>query len=207
MKKSLILLALVGICSFSTHAQGTPIVEVNGGYTFQRWYSPPVATPPDSLDFNGFNVGIGYNVTRWLAGVADITGTYNTQSATAQAPESKEHIYSYLFGPRIYPLGHHRLTPYFHALFGVASFHVETPAAVIQMQQIPAFSQTDNNFSWAVGGGLDFSLGRHFAIRLGQFDYQQTRALHSDAVASGVPPDNQNNFKYSAGIVFKFGEH
>jgi len=206
MKKLLALFALFAACGISTFAQGTPVVEINGGYTFQKWYSPPVATPPDSLDFHGFNVGIGYNFKRWLAGVADISGTYNSQDATSLAPASHEHIYSYLFGPRLYPLGHRKLTPYVHGLVGVASYNVETPAAIIDGEPVPAFSQTDTDFSFALGGGLDLSLGKHFSIRLGQFDYQQTRALHSDAVLSGVAPDNQNNFKYSAGIVIKFGE-
>jgi hypothetical protein len=43
---------------------------------------------------------------------------------------------------------------------------------------------------------------KHVAIRLGQFDYQRTQFLRY------VDPsvDNQNNFKYSDGVVFRFGE-
>jgi opacity protein-like surface antigen len=201
MKKPFALFALLAVSSFPVLAQDRgqdrPLFEINGGYTFQRWDTPPVAQPPSSFDFNGFNAGAAFHVTRWLAAVADITGTYNSQGAAGA--NAKTHIYSYLFGPRIYPLGHHKLTPYVHGLVGVATYDINVPAP-------NQFHESNNDFSFAIGGGLDWSIGRHFAIRLGQFDYQQTRFLHADAVASSVPPDNQNNFKYSAGLVIRFGE-
>jgi opacity protein-like surface antigen len=209
MKKLLALFTLLAVSGIPTLAQhrerDTPIFEVNGGYTYQRWEVPPVAqgpTGPTAINFNGFNVGAGYNITRWLAGVADITGTYNTQGAAGS--NAKSHIYSYLFGPRIYPVGHHKLTPYIHGLFGVATYDISIPADVVNM--LPAFHESNNDFSFAVGGGVDWSVGRHFAIRLGQFDYQQTRFLHADAVGAGLSPQNQNNFKYSGGLVVRFGE-
>lgn len=202
MKKLFALFALIAICALTAFAQGTPLIEVNGGYTYQHWDTPPVLLPgPSAFNLNGFNVGLGVNIKQWVAGVADITGTYHSITDPVNG-NSKTHIYSYLFGPRFYPLGHHKLSPYFHGLFGVATYHIDAPA----FNGSPAFSQTDNDFSFAFGGGLDWSVGRHFAIRLCQFDYQQTRFLHSDAAAAGVPANNQNNFKYSAGVVIKFGE-
>ncbi|HYL69094.1 MAG TPA: outer membrane beta-barrel protein [Candidatus Limnocylindria bacterium] len=209
MKKLLALFALLAVSSIPTLAQHrdgeTPVFEVNGGYTYQRWSVPPVAqgpTGPTSLNFNGFNVGASYNITRWLAAAADITGTYNNQGAGGF--NAKTHIYSYLFGPRIYPLGHHKLTPYVHALFGVATYNINIPADLVNM--LPPFQESNNDFSFAVGGGVDWSVGKHFAVRLGQFDYQQTRFLHSDAVGAGLSASNQNNFIYSAGLVVRFGE-
>jgi opacity protein-like surface antigen len=195
------LLAVSGIPTLAQHRDGEiPIFEVNGGYTYMRWQVPSFAQPPSSLNFNGFNAGAAYNVTSWLAGVADISGVYNTQGASGF--NAKTHIYSYLFGPRVYPLGHHRLTPFVHGLFGVATYDLHVPAS----GGVGVFDESNNEFSFAIGGGVDWSVGKHFAIRLGQLDYQQTRFLHSDAVASGASPDNQNNFKYSAGVVIRFGE-
>jgi opacity protein-like surface antigen len=204
MKKLLALFALLAVSAIPALAQergqDRPLFEINGGYTFQRWDTPPVAQPPSSFDFNGFNAGAAFHVTRWLAGVADITGTYNTQGAAGS--NAKTHIYSYLFGPRVYPLGHHKLTPYVHGLVGVATYHIHVPSPDPTL----VFDESNNDFSFAVGGGVDLSLGKRFAIRLGQFDYQQTRFLHNDAVLSGVSPDNQNNFKFSTGLVIRFGE-
>lgn len=190
------------VAQFKSSSQVGPLFEVNGGYTFQRWETPPIFQPgPSSLNFNGFNAGAAYHITRWLAGVVDVTGTYNSTSDPVNGP-SKTHIYSYLFGPRFYPVGHHLLTPYVHGLFGIATYNLDVPA----FGGNPPFSESNNDFSFAVGGGVDLSLGKRFAIRLGQFDYQQTRFLHTDDLNAGLPQSNQNNFKYSGGIVIKFGE-
>jgi len=206
MKKLFAVFALLAFSGIPTLAQGrggeTPIVEVNAGYTYMRWQVPPVLTPPPSdYNYNGFNAGASYNFTRWLAAAVDVSGVYNSQPNTGSGP-SNTHIYSYLFGPRIYPVGHHKLTPYVHALFGISTFDFNAPA----FGGSPAFSLSDNAFSFAIGGGIDWRITRHIAIRLAQLDFQQTRLLHTIAVQSMVPADNQNNFKYSGGVVFRFGE-
>jgi opacity protein-like surface antigen len=200
MKRLLALLALLAACGIPTLAQGRPLFEVNGGYTYQRWAVPTVAQPPSALNFNGFNAGATFNATTWLSAAADITGTYNNQGVNGANANS--HIYSYLFGPRIYPIGHRRLTPYVHGLFGVATYDLSIPA----VGGVPAFGESENDFSFAVGGGVDWSVGKHFAVRLGQFDYQQTRFLHNQSTIAGFSANNQNNFKYSAGLVVRFGE-
>jgi opacity protein-like surface antigen len=206
MKKLLALFALLALSNFSTFAQRrgeeTPVFEVNGGYTFMHWQVPPALTPPpNSYNYNGFNAGATYNFTHWLGAAADISGVYNSQPDTGSGP-SNSHIYSYLFGPRLYPVGHHKLTPFVHALFGVSTFTLNVPA----FGQSPPFSISDNAFSFAFGGGLDWKVTKHIAIRLAQLDYQQTRLLHTLAMQNTVSADNQNNFKYSGGVVIQFGE-
>ena len=192
MKKLFGVFALLAVSGIPTLAQDrrgeSPLFEVNGGYTFQRWDLPSAAQSPggpSALNYNGFNVGGAIHILKWAALAADVTGTYNSNNGA----DTK--IFSYLAGPRIYPLGHHKLTPYGHALFGVATLHIPGNA--------PA---TEGKFSFEIGGGLDWAVLRHVAIRLGQFDYQRTQFLRY------VDPsvDNQNNFKYSAGVVFRFGE-
>ena len=208
MKKLLALFAFLAVSGIPTMAQRregvTPVLEVNGGYSYMRWQVPSFAQPPSSFNYNGFNAGAAYNITNWLAGVVDISGVYNSQGASNSNATS--HIYSYLAGPRVYPLGHHKLTPFVHGLVGVASYHLHVPASGSGPTFIQEFNQTDNNLSFAFGGGLDWKWTQHISIRLAQLDYQQTRALRADAVASGASPDNQNNFKYSGGVVFRFGE-
>src|SRR5208282_4307861 len=93
-----------------------------------RWQVPPaIGTPPNWYNYNGFNAGASYNITHLFAAVADISGVYNSQPNQGEGP-SNTHIYSYLFGPRVYPLGHHKLTPFAHALFGVSTFNLNAPA-------------------------------------------------------------------------------
>lgn len=43
---------------------------------------------------------------------------------------------------------------------------------------------------------MDVNVSKHFAVRLGEFDYEQTRLF------GGNP--NQNNYKFKAGVLFHF---
>ena len=195
MKKLLALFAFLAVFSLPAFAQETPVFQFGGGYTY-RSLDVPFS---DRLNMNGWNATAEYAVARWLSVAADIDGTYKSQTdpdLTATGKD-KTDIYSYLFGPRVYPLGHHRLTPFVHALFGVGHARVSLPAVTGS----PAFAQSENDFTYAIGGGIDFSLGKRFAIRVAKFDYEQTRFFQSGA--PGTP--NQNNFKYSAALLVKLG--
>jgi opacity protein-like surface antigen len=204
MKKLFAVLALLAVSGIPTLAQergggeGTPVFEFGGGYTYRSFNVP--FSP--RLNMNGWNATAEYAVKRWLSVAADIDGTYKTQTDPDPSATGKDKtdIYSFLFGPRLYPLGHHRLTPFVHALFGVGRSSLSLPA--LPDIPVPATNPTENDFTFAVGGGLDFSLGRHFAIRVAKFDYEQTRFYQANA--SGAP--NQNNFKYSAAFLIKLGE-
>jgi hypothetical protein len=50
------------------------------------------------------------------------------------------------------------------------------------------------------GGGLDWNLNKHFAVRIGQFEDLYSRFDTSGFAASG---NSQNSFRYSTGVVFK----
>ncbi|MGH9712726.1 MAG: outer membrane beta-barrel protein [Candidatus Acidiferrales bacterium] len=195
MKNLIALFAFLAICSISTFAQDTPVVQVGGGYTFRSFNVPQSSR----LDMNGWNATAEYNIKRWLAVAADFDGTYKSQPDTLFIGLSdKTDIYSFVFGPRIYPLGHHRLSPFVHAMFGVGRSSVTVPNPP---PTGATFSQSENDFAFTFGGGLDLSLGRHFAIRVAKVDYEQTRFYH--AFTPGAP--NQNNFKYSAAFLIKLG--
>jgi opacity protein-like surface antigen len=176
MKKMLGLFGLFMLASLPAMAQYSgPRVEVNGGYTFLS-FDTPGGGP--RTNFNGWDAGVAFNVTSWLSGAADFDGGYSSPGGTSV------HALSYMFGPRIYPMGHHKVTPFVHALFGDS--HIT----------IPSDSFTDDAFAWEIGGGVDYSIGEHIAIRVAEIDYEQTRNFQ--------PGPNQNNFKYKGGIVFRF---
>ena len=52
----------------------------------------------------------------------------------------------------------------------------------------------------AVGGGFDFKLTHAIAIRPGEFDFLLTR--FGNPVTNNN--NNQDNFRYNAGVVFEF---
>jgi opacity protein-like surface antigen len=152
---------------------------------------------------HGWNATAEYNVNRWLAVAGDFDGTYKSQTDPVPTAlgEDKTRVYTFVFGPRIYPLGHHRLSPFVHAMFGFGHGQVDLPA-LAGPPAVDSSSLSENDFAFTVGGGLDVSLGRHFAFRIAKFDYEQTRFFQS--AAPGTP--NQNNFKYSAALLIKLGE-
>ena len=51
----------------------------------------------------------------------------------------------------------------------------------------------------AMGGGLDVSVSERISIRLLEIDYVLTR--YTNPLTS---TNNQNNFRYLGGVVFKF---
>jgi hypothetical protein len=176
MKKILGLFGLFMLASVPAMAQYSgPRVEVNGGYTFTS-YDTPGGGP--RTNFNGWDAGAAFNVTTWLGAAADFDGSYASPGGISV------HNYTYMFGPRIYPMGHHKITPYVQGLFGGS--HIS----------IPSFPFTDSAFAWEIGGGIDYSIGEHIAIRVAEIDYEQTRDFQ--------PGPDQNNFKYKGGIVFRF---
>ncbi|MBZ5535793.1 MAG: hypothetical protein LAO31_07550 [Acidobacteriia bacterium] len=87
---------------------------------------------------------------------------------------------SYLFGPRLSYRKNERVTPFFQTLFG--GFHTNSGVK-------------DNAFAMTVGGGVDVKVSRSVAIRAAQAEYMLTRSFG----------DTQHNFRFSAGVVFRFG--
>ncbi len=85
---------------------------------------------------------------------------------------------TYMFGPKVAYRSGGRVDPYFHLLFG--GTHVTGASA----------------FSMTLGGGFDYKLQDHFAIRVAQVEYYMTHF-------GGV---RQNNFRFSAGVVIRIGK-
>jgi len=214
MRKLLWIAALALAFPMVAGAQDTPKVELFGGYSYLRVsenvtlvninpdVSPAVRPQPQGtvtttsnpfspLNLNGWNAAVQYNLNSWFGVVADFTGYYGsptkTISGTPVTVDTNE--YNYLFGPRFSYRKSERWTPFVHALFGGGHVHVKGSA--------PGFTPvtfTDNAFSMAVGGGLDLKVANHVAIRLVDADYLMTK----------FGDDHQNNFRYSAGLVFRF---
>ena len=64
-------------------------------------------------------------------------------------------------------------------------------------------------FAMKFGGGVDVGVARHFAVRLGEFNYYMTRFGTSDCLLGPGEPcgingkGTQNNFTISTGIVIR----
>ena len=169
-----ILTALLGILVIGMPARAqdeTPKIEVYGGYDYVR-----VSDLGDSYNFNGGSGQFAYNANRWLGIVGDFGGYYTSDGFHAG-------VLSFLAGPRVNFRGHGKMTPFAQVLLGGARSIDNSPL---------------NAFAMTVGGGLDYKISQHFAIRPVQAEYFLTK--FSDGAS-----DRQNNFRYGAGVVFQFG--
>jgi outer membrane immunogenic protein len=87
---------------------------------------------------------------------------------------------------------HTKFQPFGQALFGgVHGFDSYFPA---QVGKLP--TTYDTSFAMAIGGGIDVAVSRHIWIRAFQadYDYSELRNLQGD---------RQNQYRLSAGIVFR----
>jgi opacity protein-like surface antigen len=180
MRKLSLLLAIMFVFCVGAFAQTDSKAEVFGGYQF--------TSVDDSLNGNGHVALNGWDaaVTGYLKpnfGItADISGAYGTPNEFGFDVKTKDHFF--LFGPTVRTTGSDRANVFAHALFGAAHASGEIAGA----------TATDNAFAMALGGGLDLKTSRNISLRVGQFDY----------LYSHFGGEKQNNFRYSAGVVFHF---
>lgn len=91
--------------------------------------------------------------------------------------------FSYVFGPTLV-VPKERVRPFLHLLAGGVHEGVFN----------------SNGFNLVVGGGLDYGVARHLAIRLAQFDYDFATVPKTSSNAASA---SANGFRYAAGIVIK----
>jgi hypothetical protein len=171
-------------CASRAKAQETPIFDVYGGYDYVRYNANPQINglpPSESFNANGLSGQVEYNPIKCLGLVADFGGY-----ALARQGRNITHQVSYLFGPRL-NLTSGRFTPFTQVLVGPV-----WAEDGITLGSVLATGMT-------AGGGLDVRISRHLAIRTAQAEYFWTRFYDGNG-------DRQNNFRFGAGVVLRFGE-
>jgi opacity protein-like surface antigen len=175
----LITLALL-VFSCVGFSQDAPRAEVFGGYQYFR--ASTGTSGLGSLNLNGWNASFSGYFNHYLGVTGDFSGAYGTPTFLGIGVKTK--IYTYMFGPVVRFTNDSKFTPFAHALFGGGHINGE----------VLGISASDSGFTWAAGGGLDVNLNSKVAVRVAQADFLQTK----------FGSDSQNNFRYSAGVVFKF---
>ena len=203
MRKLCVTAFLAMLCAGSAWAQNVPKAEIFGGYTYSRVER---GTGLSGINLNGWNAGVTGNVNSWLGIIADFNGHYGTLAATSM------NRHSFLFGPRLTYRGNDKVSPFVHFLFGgVRANHGITPPGPI-LPQLPPASETA--FGVVLGGGVDYNVSNHVAIRIVQADYVLTRFAESSGIVciqSITTPcpttqtGTQNNVRLSFGVVWRIG--
>ena len=178
----------LGIFSPVSKGQEQPTLEAFVGYSNLR-------VRPANRGLGSFSLGGGdfegaLRLSKWLSAVADV-GVYATGRQASETIGIDIHgtAVSYLFGPRVSYRHWSRITPFGQVLFGVG--HAGSG--------LFATSGAQNAFAFSAGGGIDFRVKQHWAIRPIAIDYLRTRF--------GEQNDQtlvQNNTRYSTGIVLRF---
>jgi outer membrane immunogenic protein len=119
-------------------------------------------------------------VNIWLGVLGDVSGVWATNSINQGA------AIPYLFGPRV-NVRHGLLTPFVQVLLG----GVVTSSGIEQ-------TGWQNHFAMTAAGGIDVKLSKRFSIGPVQAEYFLTK------IPDGLN-NRQNNLRFSAGIVFRFG--
>jgi len=177
------LLSALLVSSLPANGQEASKLDLYGGYDYVRYHADPRVSgvpPSESFNANGVSGQIAYNPIDWLGLVGELSGY-----ALPRQGLGTTHQVSYLFGPRI-NLRRGRITPFAQVLLG--RIWLEDG---ITFGSLSAFAMT-------AGGGIDVGVARHIAIRPLQAEYFLTTAPDGNN-------DRQNSFRYSAGVVLRFG--
>jgi peptidoglycan-associated lipoprotein len=179
--------AMLPIFGRAAAAQDVAKAEIALTYTWDHTNGPPQGCACFSL--NGGSAVLAYGLTRSFSVVAEAGAATN---GNVHSTGKGITISDYLGGLRYTPRGHAGVKPYGQLLLGTAH-----ASGALAPSQIGAGS--DTSFAMSAGGGVDFIVSRHFAIRALQADYLLT------LLPNGTN-NRQNNFRLSTGLVFRFGK-
>ena len=206
---SLLTVAFVVALSQTASAQDFSTVEVFGGFSHNRVdtgladadLDDDPGFDDDDFDdifdqregFNGFNVSVTGNFSRYVGAKFDVSGHYRSDDIFVGpfADRVDSSLYNFLGGVQIKDnsTSNGRLRPFGHLLVGAAVAKTEFES-LEQLGFDDDFNET--GLAGAIGGGLDINASERIDIRVFQIDYNPTRLFDSW----------QHNFRIGIGIVF-----
>ena len=213
--RSALVLGIVLLFGTATFAQDYAKVEVHANYSYMR-FNPENSNIVSGFSLNGGGGGVTVYINHWLGIQGDLQG-YGTAGnrnftfpPTANSPcpagcnvKASGNMFTYNVGPILKYRAEH-FEPFVETLFGGA--HSNTYGNLFHNLCVnpgtcsSAANPSNNAFDFIIGGGIDIPLSKSIAIRPAQFDYVLTRFdsifTHSN--------QNQSNFRYNAGVVFRF---
>jgi hypothetical protein len=200
---------LMGLSAWAQAAY--PKVEAYADFSLVRFN--PTKRFTNSHTIYGGGGGFTYYFSKVLGVTADFQG-YGSQNSSFTIPaggislvplvpatptrfNANGNLFTYLFGPQ-FKVHKHKLEPFGQVLFGGA--HSNVYANLSKQPGLAGIgtAPSQNAFSLLAGGGVDVVVAKHIAIRPVEVGYLLTR--FSNRFTGN---QNQNNFRYSAGIVFR----
>lgn len=196
-----------------TNTRSYPRIEAYAGFasveTNDHTFQFADVGPIGHLDFDekgrGVEGAVIANVSRYLGIMGDLSAHFSSNAFTVPFPyvspsitqpgSINPRLFTLLAGPEIKVRNRTRLTPFVHALFGVAhsTATFQTTGPVVNFSRTDA----DTGFAMAFGGGGDIRITRHFSFRA-MLTYQQAFLGSSD-----LPRQRINALGWSSGVLIK----
>ena len=201
VKKCALLVCALLCAAFSARAQENQRLELFGGYSYGQ-LNPGgrlvAQTNPEGKHFglSGWHAAAQTRIYKDLRFVVDFTGYAGTSDVELAAEHSRYN--SYLAGPQFNFRGIGHMNLFVHGLVGVARDRVYLKTGN------PSDDQHLTRFAGAFGGGLDFAVSQHIALRAIEADYVLDSFPNLNSAGDSTAA-HQANARVSAGIVFRFG--
>lgn len=170
-------------------------LEIFGGYSYMHRDMSMVA--PSGV--HGWNASANYRLYRWFGVTADFSAFFpGIPCCTASSSAEGARTDTFLFGPQV-SLRRRRFSPFARFLVGTTNILPANNGAL----NLQVFT-SDNSFTLAAGGGVDYSLTKHFGLR-GQADWLHSGFVLLSSLEPGRHyPPNDNVVRISTGIVMRF---
>jgi len=173
----------------------TPKFEISAGYAYRKYYAPdgPAVGVPGSIGMNGWYVSFNDNLRRWIGIAGEAVDTGTNQGLLL----GDTHIYTFMAGPQIYPLGHRKISPFGHFFYGGGYYRDK----IAPFQEFGGNTITSLVRVWEGGGGLDMNLSQHWGVRLIEVDVGSANFFPSTQTFT-----NSTMKRVSVGVVYRFGQ-
>ena len=210
LTQALLFTAIIASASLLATAQGgINRAEFFGGYSHNR---VDAGFDIDEFDeefggrvgAHGVNISVTGNFSKWVGAKVDYAHHQKRETVSFDVFDFKQKYTNDTImggiqiknnakdGPRV--------KPFFHALAGMSrqKFTVTEETEDIDL----SFAQ--NNFTFAIGGGVDVKVSKNVDIRVFQLDYNPTYYKDVEFPEAEVYLNGrlQNNFRFGFGIVF-----
>jgi outer membrane protein OmpA-like peptidoglycan-associated protein len=198
-----IRLAVVAVlCSMATLAsaqdQPAPKWELYGGYSFVYPNADvhgllpggilPVSSPLESNP-RGVGASITYDFNRWFGLTLDTSTHWGSRESGLNSRIDDAAFSNLSFGPKVTFRSAH-VSPFLELLVGD---HRLMPDAFHDIDKL----------GFMIGGGLDFNMGKHVALRLPRVDYVMSSYRYGPSATTGST--DLRGIRAQAGLVFAWG--
>jgi hypothetical protein len=157
-----------------------PRAELFAGYGYARAGGDEPELEPER-GLHGFEAALAWSLGARLGLVADASGHFGSLDGTDLTR------WYFLAGPRL-SFRRERLTYFVQALAGAA--RTSESLTVVDL----TLSESGTGFAAAAGGGIDFGIGRRWAVR-----------LQGDLTRVDLGDESDVSGRAAAGLVFRFG--